>query len=99
MTDNEVIKALEKWCDNKCKNVCPHLKICDKCVVTYIKSALDLIDRQKAEIESFRENCTKCGEKTTKVILSLQEVLGTARAEAIKEFCKKRGIEYVENDV
>jgi hypothetical protein len=51
MTDKEIAKALVKWCDNNCKKVCPHLKICDKCVVTYIKSVLNLINRQKAEIE------------------------------------------------
>ena len=54
MTDNETIKALEKWCDDKCKKVCPRLKICDKCVVTYIKSVLDLNSRQKAEIEELQ---------------------------------------------
>lgn len=69
MVDSETIKALEKWCDNNCKKVCPHLKICDKCVVTYIKSVLNLINRQKAEIERQKEYCLKCAENGVRITI------------------------------
>ncbi len=91
MTDNDIVKALEccvDWCGNvSCwdyplKNTgCIHF---DK-----LKESLDLINRQKAEIERLKEHCSKCGEKTTKTILNLQELLGTAKAEAYKEFADR----------
>ena len=56
MTDNEIIKALEsevksaEYVDSE---------YCDGVDLTLIKSALDLINRQKAEIERLKE-CPKC---------------------------------------
>ena len=49
----------------------------------HLKSSdiLGLINRQKAEIEKLKERCSKCGEKTTKNTLSLQEILGDKIAE------------------
>ena len=82
MTDNEIKKALEKWCDNNCKKVCPHLKICDKCVVTYIKSALNLINRQKAEIERL----TKANERFAE---EFDSYYASVKSQAIKEFAKR----------
>ena len=51
MTDNEIIKALE-CCANSdgCEN-CPYSRQCDG--VEHIQYALDLINRQKAEIKRF----------------------------------------------
>lgn len=53
MTDNDTIKALE-CCANSdgCEN-CPYSKQCDG--VEHIQYALDLINRQKAEIEMLRK--------------------------------------------
>lgn len=82
MTDNEIIKALEKWCDNNCKKVCPHLKMCDKCVVTYIKSALNLINQQQTEIERL----TKANERFAK---EFDSYYAHVKSEAIKEFAEK----------
>lgn len=56
MTDNEIIQALEneihlaEYVDSY---------YCDGVDLTLIKSALDLINRQKAEIERLKE-CPKC---------------------------------------
>ena len=113
-TDEEVIKALECCSKDNVKDcdACPYEDMETKtyCVNELIKDALDLINRQKAEIdilirkhdtlldeiaekqaqiERLREHCLNCGEKTTRTILMLQEILGTARAEAIREFAER----------
>lgn len=82
MTDNEIIKALEKWCDNNCKKACPQLKICDKCVVTYIKSALDLINRQKGEIERLIKANKRFAEE-------FDSYYAYVKSEAIKGFAER----------
>ena len=56
MTDNEIIKALE-CCANSCDNgfakcdECPRFAESEGCTLRSMKDALDLINRQKAEIE------------------------------------------------
>ena len=60
MTDNDIIKALECCIsDENCEN-CPlyHKKIENACtltVVEFYKEILDLINRQKAEIERLKK--------------------------------------------
>jgi hypothetical protein len=54
MTDNEIIKALE-CCSVETEEIC-HNKACPlikdrRCVTTLSRNALDLINRQQAEIE------------------------------------------------
>ena len=59
MTDNEVIKALECCSTATCiSNNCPYEKIHDipTCTTKLTRDALDLINRQKAEIERLRYN-------------------------------------------
>ena len=54
MTDNEIIKAME-YCyanENHCR-ICPYMQK-DQCIVVRTKDALDLINRQKAEIEALK---------------------------------------------
>ena len=54
MTDNEIIKALECCSSSPAKcGDCPCLQLCDCLAVE--KDALDLINRQKAEIEQLRK--------------------------------------------
>ena len=56
MTDNEIIKALE----NEVKSTeYVDSDYCDGVDLTLIKSAVDLINRQKTEIERLKE-CPKC---------------------------------------
>lgn len=82
MTDNDIIKALECCgCDNyQCDN-CPYAyKTC-----TVYKDSLDLINRQKAEIERLRSmNRAKLA-----TIHDLQIELKIAKSEAIKEFAER----------
>lgn len=66
MTDNEIIKALEYCCGNKegeCEEVCYQSGLPESreeglrwCRQWLIKDALDLINRQKAEIEKLKQN-------------------------------------------
>ena len=55
----------------------------------------DIAEKQKAEIYelTINMNAARLG------MMAEHERLKTARAEAVKEFCKRRGIEYVEDDV
>ena len=93
MTDNDIIKALECCgCDNYQCDKCPYAyKTC-----TVYKDSLDLINRQKAEIERLRE-CPKCvyeydGEMTEFCVKAPCPNYKTAdeiRSEAIKEFAER----------
>lgn len=80
MTDNEIIKALECCKDSSmpCKD-CPYAE-CDSkrgCVSEMCEDALDLINRQKADIEKLREN--------NKAIM---QTMADVHTEAIKEFAE-----------
>lgn len=82
MTDNDIIKALECCLNLDCKK--SPMEICDPCPYfhegncTYLlkENALNLINRQKAEIERLEKQldskCDRC--------------IARDRAEAIKEF-------------
>lgn len=93
MTDNEIIKAL-KCCSettgSECSE-CPLLNVECSAYDLY-KLALDLINRQKAEIERLHIE----GLQINKTFM---DFVNKQIAEAIKEFCEKRGIKYVEDDV
>lgn len=86
-TDDEIVKALECCCDvdvdscNKCP-IYPHsLNMTQTdCMETAMRNALDLINRQKAEIESLKEAYAIYEETTG---------LKWARAETIKEFAER----------
>ena len=92
MTDNEIIKALE----NEVKSTeYVDSDYCDGVDLTLIKSAIDLINRQKTEIERLKE-CPKCiyeydGNTTEYCIQGPCSNFKTAeqvRTEAYKEFAK-----------
>lgn len=94
MTDNEIIKALD---------ICGHLEACadcplgclegvDKCMHTLLLNALDLINRQKAELERYK----KYYETMEIEIYSFRKdqaevkfLKNKIRAEAIKEFAER----------
>ena len=95
MTDNEIIKANE-CCGINCLE-CP-LNETGKCA-TLTQETLDLINRQKAEIERFKKiettiNAFWCElqklsiakEKETPTLEELLEYIEQAKSEAIKEF-------------
>ena len=66
MTDNEIIKALE-WCNsvsNRCGDGCPYYNVPYKnglrCSEMMINDAIDLINRQTAEIENLNRAFDVC---------------------------------------
>ena len=90
MTDNEIIKALE----NEVKSTeYVDSDYCDGVDLTLIKSAVDLINYQKAEIERLKE-CPKCiyeydGKITEYCVqgpCSNFKTVEQIKSEAIKEF-------------
>ena len=78
LSDNEIIKALEHcsagdtWCDD-----CPYENLCTT-DTDITKFALDLINRQKANVEGL-----------TNAVKYLNEQLSSAKAEAVKEVIQK----------
>lgn len=93
LTDNDIVKALEHCKNNgDCKDCVlnPHVGNYGYCTSIAIEAALDLINRQKAEIEMWKD----IAKRETGYV-------GIARAEAIKEFAerlKKRVRKYTEYD-
>ena len=83
-TDEEVIKALElcftpKGTNDTCAK-CPYHKFGKLCKIERDRDALDLINRQRAEIEGLKEAYAVYEETSG---------LKQAKAEAIKEFAKR----------
>ena len=105
MSDNDIIKALECCRVEKgsysCKK-CPLFCRIPACQSHLAEAALDLINRQKAEIERLLKDCADidnfardiCKErmlkgKTVADFEDLQEYIKKKRAEAIKEFAER----------
>lgn len=81
MTDNEIIKALEccaNWQNDKSCEECPANTYGFGCANKMAKYAIDLINRQNAEIERYKG-----------VIKILENDIEIAKAEAIKEFAER----------
>ena len=88
MTDNEIIKALE-YCDNQgITSECEKCSIKNGCRSVLIKNALDLINRQKEEIEELSKFVSeeRCYEIAREMI---PQFVKQARTAAIKEFAEK----------
>ena len=85
MTDNEIIKALECCVVAGNCDKCPLDKIDGLCVRINLRNALDLINRQRAEIEFLKTELSNCEflKKETEIDLR------NARAEAVKEFAER----------
>ena len=102
MTDNEIIKALELCAtldSGNCKK-CPCREICNENDGTLTKLTLDLISRQKAEIERLQKKANTPFAKVTFDRDKLQEMvdecaknieidINLAKSEAIKEFAER----------
>lgn len=85
MTDNEIIKALElciEGGDGSC-TICPYANT-PNCYVESGKDILDLINRQKAEIERLTAHI----QEGIDLAKQIPEMVATAQAEAIKEFAE-----------
>lgn len=82
MTDNEIIKALKccKGADTDCWE-CELFDSCKLTVQEIMQNALDLINRQQAEIKRLQSKCEDCA-GCTQWLCDCSNV----RADAIKEF-------------
>ena len=88
LTDSEFVKALECCCeDSGCPDICPlkDMAYVGDCVQVKSKHALDLINRQKAEIEKLESDL----ETLNGQYLILDMAIETAKAEAYKECIEK----------
>lgn len=95
MTDNEIIKAVDICKVGKCSG-CPYHELYTAgCITELTKDVFDLINRQKAEIERLNIECQSMRNAANSYKMHYE----TAKSEAIKEFCEKRGIKYVEDDI
>lgn len=95
MTDNEIKQALE-WHLNDETNCdeCPYKNIHQTnglCVIEMQKNALDLINRQQAEIERLTLEVEAVNELINPLPFksNFDRAIETAKSEAIKEFIKK----------
>lgn len=89
MTDNEIKKALEN-----CLDYSPSCATCkydadtltsSECMGALMKDCLDLINRQKAEIERLNIECQSMRNAANSYKMHYE----TAKSEAIKEFAEK----------
>ena len=101
MNDNDVIKALE-WCKDQgyCPE-CPYYTCEASCTIEY--DALDLINRQQAEIERLNSLATAkdiiikdiqkrydtCFEEKSAIVQGMVYTINKAKSEARKEFAER----------
>ena len=104
MTDNEIIKALECCCEQRymCPRECPLYNVCDCGEMVLEKKAIDLINRQKAEIERLKEKVNKQGlvaqviiddekmeEIKNDILEQIEYNIKEIKSEAYKEFAER----------
>ena len=94
MTDNEIIKALNVCKNNSLDPPCAKCPFVGEryCLEVLHKSTLDLINRQRAEIERLQglaEEMVDNNEAWVRDNCELRNNLKTAKAEAIKEFAER----------
>lgn len=95
MTDNEIIKALE-ICRNEngiCSD-CPYSDDYTNCNTRIAKDVLDIINRQKAEVERLREETAELIDDryATQLLCHLikkEDDTRNVRSDAIKEFAER----------
>lgn len=92
LTDAEIVKAAKEWKYNLCVS-CKDDLACDHCVAILINRLIDLINRQKAEIERLQKRNGENTDFLAKLIEAEKQkckvCVRMAEAEAIKEFSKR----------
>lgn len=99
-TDDEIIRALECCKNEDCDN-CPFFKYPKSiCRWDVWDCALDLINRQKAEIERLREDIKAQDSSISSLLSIVNSNYQNGRNEAIKEFADKViGLIYEADDI
>jgi hypothetical protein len=90
LTDNEIVKALECcWHSKDCVgNECPLFEPVNDCAQLMAMEALDLINRQQAEVERLQKEVDRLSQivlYNDGIVSDLEKDLFNAKAEAIKE--------------
>ena len=92
MTDNEIIKALKCcWHEKECiGDECPLFKPINDCAPLIAMEALDLINRQKAEMERLEAMVDAAEDYLNPLPFrnKFNEYVENAKAEAVKEFAE-----------
>ncbi len=92
MIDNDIIKALEccgKPVNEECCSECPYHLGGEEYCHKLIGDTIDLINRQKAEIERLN-GCVKSEEEVRAIAnATIQAGIGIIKAEAVKELLEK----------
>ena len=55
LTDEQVIELVGAYVDKMCNNCKVKLLCCNSCFISVLPKAIEIINRQKAEIERLRE--------------------------------------------
>ena len=105
MTDNDIIKALECCFDGYCEACAFDDNLNLNCKDRLIENALNLIERQKAEIERMQAEKNVLKSVLDKVLVDVREAkelyvkdIEKAKTEAIKEFWESlKEIAYIPN--
>lgn len=84
MTDEQIIRALECCKIGECDD-CPFCNVKEDCEVELPEEALNLINRQKAEIERLN----KAIKGREQLVNTLNKCYKQAKSEAIKEFANR----------
>ena len=87
MTDNEIIKALECCINDDCDN-CPDTF--GNCEHNAMRNALDLINRQQADIERLQ--------KINDSFTDIGKLYSEVKAEVVKEFAYRLQVRCIQQD-
>lgn len=77
-TDEEIMQHMLAYADRECDSCEVSPTCCNRCVIAIIKAGVDLINRQKAEIE-----------EKSKRLREVLPIVAELKAEAIKEFAER----------
>ena len=94
LTDSEIVKVLECCVTYEFCTVCPLVDNCPSSC-SLLKSTLDLINRQKAEIERLEQEKGQF-EADVEMFTDIGKMYSELKAEAIKEVFEKLRAEYTE---
>lgn len=97
MTDKEIIKALECCTYNITQEKCAECPLYGgHCTTELARYTLDLINRQKAEVERFQAEADQIAEDYSNLVIEKDELfdeaeklIKKAKAEAVKEFADR----------
>ena len=100
MTDNEIIKALECcWHEKECiGDECPLFKPINDCAPLIAMEALDLINRQKAEIERLNTIIAETDKDKCNLIQAIPYIY-KVKHEAVKEFAERLKSKYAQTSL